>query len=74
MQYQQMTDDEDLDAAAAIMESIEWHWGVADQQIFIAAVIVNLFYQGRPFAQLYVLNNALLDPLLSDSGTTGISH
>ena len=57
MQYWQLT-DEDLDAAAAIMESIKRHWAVADQQIFIAAVIVNPFYQGQPFAQLYFLNNA----------------
>jgi hypothetical protein len=64
MQYRQMTDDEDLDAAAAIMESIERRWAVADQQIFIAAVIVNPFYQGRPFAQLYFLNNAGIHALL----------
>lgn len=64
MQYRQMTDDEDLDAAAAITKSIERHWAVADQQIFIAAVIVNPFYQGRPFAQLYFLNNAGIHALL----------
>jgi hypothetical protein len=64
MQYWQMTDDEDLDAAAAMMESIERCWAVANQQIFIAAVIVNLFYQGRPFAQLYFLNNAGIYALL----------
>ena len=40
-----MTDEEDLDAVHAIMESLEEHWAVADQQIFIAAVIVNPFYQ-----------------------------
>jgi hypothetical protein len=54
MQYRQMTDDEDLDAAAAITESIERRW----------AVIVNPFYQGRPFAQLYFLNNAGIHALL----------
>jgi hypothetical protein len=50
MQYQQLTDEEDLDAAAAIMKSLEWHWAVANQQIFITAVIVSPFYQGRFFA------------------------
>src|SRR5882762_6102668 len=64
MQYQHLTDDKDLDAAAAIMESLERRWAVADQQIFIAAVIVNPFYQGRPFAQLYFLNNAGIHALL----------
>ena len=65
MQYQHLTDDKDLDAAAAIMESLERRWAVADQQIFIAAVIVNPFYQGRPFAQLYFLNNTGIHTLLS---------
>ena len=65
MQYRQLTDEEDLDAAAAITESLERRWAVADQQIFIAAVIVNPFYQGQPFAQLFFLNNAGIHALLS---------
>jgi hypothetical protein len=65
MQYRHMTDEEDLDAAAAIMESLERRWAVTDQQIFIAAVIVNPFYQGRPFAQLHFLNNAGIHSLLA---------
>ena len=65
MQYQQLTDEEDLDAAAAITESLERRWAVADQQIFIAAVIVNPFYQGRPFTPLFFLNNAGIHALLS---------
>ena len=64
MQYRNMTDEEDLDAVHAIMESLEEHWAVADQQIFIAAVIVNPFYQGMPFAQLFFLNNAGIHALL----------
>jgi hypothetical protein len=64
MQYRNMTDEEDLDAVHAIMESLEERWAVADQQIFIAAVIVNPFYQGRPFSQLFFLNNAGIHALL----------
>jgi hypothetical protein len=60
-----MTDEEDLDATATIMESLKWHWAVTDQQIFIAAVIVNPFYQGRPFAQLHFLNNNGIHSLLA---------
>src|ERR1700683_4825680 len=65
MQYRQLTDEEDFDAAAAITESLERRWAVADQQIFIAAVIVNPFYQGRPFGQLFFLNNAGIHALLA---------
>jgi hypothetical protein len=43
MQYRNMTDEEDLDAANAIMESLERRWAVADQQIFIASIILTLF-------------------------------
>jgi len=46
------------------MESLEQRWAVADQQIFIAAVVINPFYQGRPFAQLHFLNNAGIHSLL----------
>ena len=35
MQYWELANDEDLDAAAAIMESIEQCWAVANQQTFI---------------------------------------
>jgi len=59
-----MTDEEDLDAANAIMESLERRWAVADQQVFISSVILNPFYQGRPFARLYFLNNAGIHSLL----------
>jgi hypothetical protein len=65
MQYRHLTDDEDLDAVAAIMESLKWCWAIADQQIFISAVIVNPFYQGQPFTQLYFLNNTGIHALLS---------
>jgi hypothetical protein len=64
VQYRNLTDEEDLDAANAIMESLERRWAVTDQQIFIASVILNPFYQGRPFAQLYFLNNAGIHALL----------
>lgn len=64
-QYREMTDGEDLDAAASIIESIEKRWAVAEQEVFIACVIVNPFYQTKPFTMLYQLNNAGIQALLA---------
>ena len=45
MQYKSMADPEDAMGCAAIMDSIEARWATADQEIFIAAVILNPFYK-----------------------------
>jgi hypothetical protein len=49
MQYQQLADEEDLDASQSIISSLEKRWTAADQDIFIAAVIVNPFFRADPF-------------------------
>ena len=50
--YHKMDDPEDLPGCNAIIESIKQHWPKADQEIFIAAVILNPFYHTSPFAQI----------------------
>lgn len=59
MQYQKMqTDADDAAACASIIASIEKRWAVSDQEIFVAAVLLNPFYRNTPFAPLSFLNNA----------------
>lgn len=64
MQYQSMTDQEDAEGCMAIIESIEARWATADQEIFIAAVVLNPFYQSTPFAPLQFLTNAGIHSML----------
>ena len=52
MQYKSMVDPEDMVGCTAIIKSIEAQWATADQEIFIAAVVLNPFYQSTPFAAL----------------------
>lgn len=51
MQYQQLTDDGDHAASISIISSLEKRWAAADQDIFIATVIVNPFFQANPFGR-----------------------
>jgi hypothetical protein len=46
------------------MDSLEKRWKVADQEIFIAAVVLNPFYQCAPFAAHPFLNNAGIHTLM----------
>lgn len=48
--YQAMTGPEDATARTAILNSLEKRWLAADQDVFIATVIVNPFFQASPFA------------------------
>jgi hypothetical protein len=50
MQYQRMTDDADQVASMSIISSLEKRWAAADQDIFIATVIVNPFFRANPFS------------------------
>lgn len=50
VQYRAMTDAEDLVGCIAILKSLEKHWLAADQDVFIATVIVNPFFRTTPFA------------------------
>ncbi|KAI0310539.1 hypothetical protein OF83DRAFT_1070358 [Amylostereum chailletii] len=49
-------DPEDYTACTAIISSLEKRWSNAVQEPFIAAVILNPFYQTRPFRPLPALN------------------
>ena len=51
MQYQQLTDEDDHIASKSIISSLEKHWMAADQDIFIATVIVNPFYRADPLSR-----------------------
>ena len=50
MRYRAMVAPEDHVGCMAILNSLEKRWFVADQNVFIATVIVNPFYQTTPFA------------------------
>jgi len=65
MQYKSMTDVDDVVGCNAIIESIEARWATADQEIFIAAVVLNPFYQSTPFSTLQFLTNAGIYSMLS---------
>lgn len=52
MTYNQLTDAEDYHACKVIIRSIEMRWAKADQEVFIAAVILNPFIKTTPFSTL----------------------
>jgi hypothetical protein len=59
-----MTDPEDVVGCTAIIESIKAQWATADQEIFVAAIILNPFYQSTPFTALQFLTNAGIHSML----------
>jgi len=59
-----MTDPEDVVGCTAIIESIKAQWATADQEIFVAAIILNPFYQSTPFTALQFLTNARIHSIL----------
>src|SRR5882762_3132948 len=65
MQYKSMADPEDVVDCTAIIESIEACWATADQEIFIAPMILNPFYKSSPFAPLQFMTNAGIQSMLS---------
>lgn len=48
--YQTRVSSEDVVGCTAILESLEKRWLAADQDVFVAAVIVNPFFRATPFA------------------------
>ncbi|KIK97057.1 hypothetical protein PAXRUDRAFT_767640 [Paxillus rubicundulus Ve08.2h10] len=64
MQYKSMLEPEDVGAVVAIIGSIEWRWEKCDQEIFIAAIVLNLFYKTTPFSHIPELNNTNICTLL----------
>lgn len=53
-----MSDPDDIIGRDAIMKSIEARWAKNDHELFIAAVILNPFYQITPFRDRFEFNNA----------------
>lgn len=52
MTYRGLRDPEDILPCKSIIRSIEMRWAKADQEVFIAAVILNPFIQTAPFSPL----------------------
>ncbi|KZT28657.1 hypothetical protein NEOLEDRAFT_1175520 [Neolentinus lepideus HHB14362 ss-1] len=65
MQYQGMRDPDDKLVADVIISSLEQRWGKADQDVFIAAVILNPFHKIKPLQKLTIFTNACLFMLMS---------
>ena len=63
--YQEMKDPEDLPGCQAIINSLERRWSKADQEIFIAAVILNPIYQTSPFALIPQFRTAEIVSLMT---------
>lgn len=59
-----MNDPEDIPGRDAIIASLEKRWSKSDQEIFIAAVIVNPFYRMEPFAKKLEFTNARVVDLI----------
>jgi len=51
MRYERMSDEGDRIASRSIISSLEKRWMAANQDIFIAAVIVNPFFRAAPFGR-----------------------
>ena len=55
----------DCHGCDAIIASIESHWGKADQEVFVAAVLLNPVYCNLPFHQIPAFNLAGIQDLLT---------
>jgi len=58
MKYRDEKMSQDPIGRDAIINSLETRWGKSDQEIFIAAVLVNPFFRMAPFAALPVFSKA----------------
>jgi hypothetical protein len=50
--YSKIENKTDLAACTAVLASAECRWGQCDQEVFIAAVIVNPFYKISPLQKI----------------------
>jgi len=57
-------DADDKDAARIVVASVEKRWKEADQEVFIAAVLLNPFFRSLPFAPINILVRANVFTLL----------
>lgn len=58
LQYKQPTMDEDPIARDVIIDSLETRWSRADQELFIASVLINPFYRSAPFTEHHAFTYA----------------
>jgi len=70
--YSKVGDDNDLEARNAVLESAKHRWAQVDQEVFIAAVILNPLYKDKPFNNIPLTTRAnkpssVLGPLADDS-------
>ena len=53
--FSRFSDPEDVHVCEAVLKSLETRWGKADQDVFIAAIILNPYLQSNPFSQSTLL-------------------
>lgn len=63
--YSKVGDESDLVARNAVLESAECHWAQIDQEVLIAAVIVDPLYKDKPFKNIPLTTRAGLMSLFS---------
>jgi hypothetical protein len=63
--YSKLGDDIDSAARTAVLESAERRWSRCDQEVFIAAVIINPFYRVAPFNNISLTTRAGLAALFT---------
>ena len=65
MQYMKLLKDhKDRPGATAIINSVKKQWAAADQEVFIATVVLNPFFKTTPFTNHIPLTNAGIHTLL----------
>ncbi|EPQ50345.1 hypothetical protein GLOTRDRAFT_50634 [Gloeophyllum trabeum ATCC 11539] len=64
-QFLELADPDDQLIKEAVITSLETRWAKADQDVFVAAVVLNPFVKAGAFAQLHLFHNAGLMALLS---------
>ncbi|KAF8956006.1 hypothetical protein BDZ97DRAFT_1672403, partial [Flammula alnicola] len=65
MKYLDVKMSQDTVGRDAIINSIEARWAKSDQEVFVAAVLVNPFYRTLPFAPLPCFNQSQIRVLLT---------
>jgi hypothetical protein len=58
LQYSQPSMADDPIARDAIINSLEKRWSKADQELFIASVLINPFYRSAPFSEHHTFSYA----------------
>lgn len=65
VQYSNANMEEDLPSRNSILASLEKHWMKADQEVFLAAIMVNPFYQMAPFRHIRRFMQANMTAMLT---------